>query len=107
MVAAEAASKEVAELYNGYEVVCSRPDVKVETLDGRVISVSSEDLPSVPPTMRLNVQEETGRIIEMQRLEIQRLRDQIQEQEQVPGFHPLAGMQLPSLSGEDLKAQTK
>ena len=70
--------------------------------------MSSEDLPSVPPTMRLNVQEETGRIIEMQRLEIQRLRDQIQEQEQVPGFHPLAGMQLPSLSGEaDLKAQTK
>ncbi|XP_059741156.1 cilia- and flagella-associated protein 57 isoform X4 [Bos taurus] len=58
-------------------------------------TVSSEDLPSVPPTMRLNVQEETGRIIEMQRLEIQRLRDQIQEQEQVPGFHPLAGMQLP------------
>lgn len=44
----------------------------------------------------------------MQRLEIQRLRDQIQEQEQVPGFHPLAGMQLPSLSEEaDLKAQTK
>ncbi|XP_070224411.1 cilia- and flagella-associated protein 57 isoform X3 [Bos mutus] len=71
-------------------------------------TVSSEDLPSVPPTMRLNVQEETGRIIEMQRLEIQRLRDQIQEQEQVPGFHPLAGMQLPSLSEEaDLKAQTK
>lgn len=71
-------------------------------------AVSGEDLPSVPPTMRLNVQEETGRIIEMQRLEIQRLRDQIQEQEQVPGFHPLAGMQLPSLSREaDLKAQTK
>ncbi|XP_040087391.1 cilia- and flagella-associated protein 57 isoform X2 [Oryx dammah] len=71
-------------------------------------TVSSEDLPSIPPTMRLNVQEETGRIIEMQRLEIQRLRDQIQEQEQVPGFHPLAGMQLLSLSGEaDLKAQTK
>ena len=43
-------------------------------------AVSGEDLPSVPPTMRLNVQEETGRIIEMQRLEIQRLRDQIQEQ---------------------------
>ncbi|XP_011972224.2 cilia- and flagella-associated protein 57 isoform X2 [Ovis aries] len=71
-------------------------------------TVSGEDLPSVPPTVRLNVQEETGRIIEMQRLEIQRLRDQIQEQEQVPGFHPLAGMQLPSLSREaDLKAQTK
>lgn len=33
----------------------------------------------------------------MQRLEIQRLRDQIQEQEQVPGFHPISGVRLPSL----------
>lgn len=59
--------------------------------------------------MRLNEQEETGRIIEMQRLEIQRLRDQIQEQEQVPGFHPFTGMRLPSLLGAeaDLKLQTK
>ena len=63
----------------------------------------------MPPTVRLNEQEETGRIIEMQRLEIQRLRDQIQEQEQVPGFHPFAGMRLPSLLGAeaDLKLQTK
>lgn len=51
----------------------------------------------IAPTMRLNEQEETGRIIEMQRLEIQRLRDQIQEQEQVPGFHPVGGIRLPSL----------
>lgn len=57
----------------------------------------SEALPSVIPTVRLNEQEETGRIIEMQRLEIQRLRDQIQEQEQVPGLHPLTGIRLPSL----------
>lgn len=59
--------------------------------------------------MRLNAQEETGRIIEMQRLEIQRLRDQIQEQEPVPGFHPLAGMRLPSLlrSEVDFEVQTK
>lgn len=58
--------------------------------------------------MRLNEQEETGRIIEMQRLEIQRLRDQIQEQEQVPGFHPLAGIRLPSLvqSEVDIEVQT-
>lgn len=47
--------------------------------------------------MRLNEQEETARIIEMQRLEIQRLKDQIQEQEQVPGFHPISGVRLPSL----------
>lgn len=33
----------------------------------------------------------------MQRLEIQRLRDQIQEQQQVPGFHPISGVRLPSL----------
>uniref|UniRef100_A0A8D1WZJ7 EML-like second beta-propeller domain-containing protein n=1 Tax=Sus scrofa TaxID=9823 RepID=A0A8D1WZJ7_PIG len=71
--------------------------------------VSGEDLPGIPPTMRLNAQEETGRIIEMQRLEIQRLRDQIQEQEPVPGFHPLAGMRLPSLlrSEVDFEVQTK
>eukprot|EP00069_Balaena_mysticetus_P003368 bmy_16613T0 len=70
---------------------------------------SGKDLPGMPPTVRLNEQEETGRIIEMQRLEIQRLRDQIQEQEQVPGFHPFAGMRLPSLLGAeaDLKLQTK
>uniref|UniRef100_A0A8W4FJK8 Cilia and flagella associated protein 57 n=1 Tax=Sus scrofa TaxID=9823 RepID=A0A8W4FJK8_PIG len=71
--------------------------------------VSGEDLPGIPPTMRLNAQEETGRIIEMQRLEIQRLRDQIQEQEPVPGLHPLAGMRLPSLlrSEVDFEVQTK
>ena len=71
-------------------------------------AVSSEDLPGVPPTMRLNVQEETGRILEMQRLEIQRLTDQIQEQERVPGGHPLAGARLPSLSAEaGSQAQTE
>lgn len=71
--------------------------------------MSGEDLPGIPPTMRLNAQEETGRIIEMQRLEIQRLRDQIQEQEPVPGLHPLAGMRLPSLlrSEVDFEVQTK
>ncbi|EFB30292.1 hypothetical protein PANDA_015135, partial [Ailuropoda melanoleuca] len=71
-------------------------------------TVSGEDMPGVTPTMRLNEQEETGRIIEMQRLEIQRLRDQIQEQEQVPGFHPLAGIRLPSLvqSEVDFEVQT-
>nr|KAF6504381.1 cilia and flagella associated protein 57 [Rousettus aegyptiacus] len=71
-------------------------------------TVPSKDTPSVAPTMRLNEQEETGRIIEMQRLEIQRLRDQIQEQEQVPGFHPVAVIRLPSLtrSETDFEMQT-
>lgn len=60
-------------------------------------------------TMRLNEQEETGRIIEMQRLEIRRLREQIQEQEQVPGLHTVAGIRLPSLidSDVDLEVHTK
>ncbi|KAK1340089.1 hypothetical protein QTO34_018653 [Cnephaeus nilssonii] len=57
----------------------------------------SEVTHRVAPTVRLNEQEETGRIIEMQRLEIQRLRNQIQEQEQVPGFHSIGGVRLPSL----------
>ncbi|XP_074077759.1 cilia- and flagella-associated protein 57 [Macrotis lagotis] len=48
--------------------------------------------------LRLNEEEETERIIEMQRLEIQRLRDQIQEQEQLSGLHPPG--RLPSLENE-------
>ncbi|ELK31134.1 WD repeat-containing protein 65 [Myotis davidii] len=80
-----------------------------EQLSGDIAELSSALLPAhmpggpseithrIIPTMRLNEQEETGRIIEMQRLEIQRLRDQIQEQEQVPGFHPISGVRLPSL----------
>uniref|UniRef100_A0A2K6S6K0 Cilia and flagella associated protein 57 n=1 Tax=Saimiri boliviensis boliviensis TaxID=39432 RepID=A0A2K6S6K0_SAIBB len=67
----------------------------------------SKDMPSTAPTMRLNEQEETGRIIEMQRLEIQRLRDQIQEQEQVTGFHALTGVRLPSLSNSEADFEVK
>nr|XP_004672541.1 cilia- and flagella-associated protein 57 [Jaculus jaculus] len=69
----------------------------------------SRDMTSDTTTMRLNEQEETGRIIEMQRLEICRLRDQIQEQAQVPGFHTIAGVRLPSLfsSEVDLEVHTK
>lgn len=44
----------------------------------------------------------------MQRLEIRRLRDQIQEQEQVPGFHPIAGINLPPLESKvDSEMQAK
>lgn len=60
------------------------------------------DLPGIPPTVRLKEKEETARIIEMQRLEIRRLRDQIQEQEQVPGFHTVAGVRLPSIRDPDV-----
>ncbi|KAM7099461.1 cilia- and flagella-associated protein 57 [Molossus nigricans] len=57
----------------------------------------SEDTAGTTPAKRLNEQEEIGRIIEMQRLEIQHLRDQIQEQQQVPGFQPISRIRLPSL----------
>nr|XP_055202456.1 cilia- and flagella-associated protein 57 isoform X2 [Gorilla gorilla gorilla]XP_055202462.1 cilia- and flagella-associated protein 57 isoform X2 [Gorilla gorilla gorilla]XP_055202471.1 cilia- and flagella-associated protein 57 isoform X2 [Gorilla gorilla gorilla] len=67
----------------------------------------SRDMLSTAPAARLNEQEETGRIIEMQRLEIQRLRDQIQEQEQVTGFHTLAGVRLPSLSNSEVDLEVK
>ena len=72
-------------------------------------SVISKDVVGSTSTMRLNEQEETGRIIEMQRLEIRRLRDQIQEQEQVPGFHTIAGVRLPSIvdSDVDFEVHTK
>ncbi|XP_003462565.1 cilia- and flagella-associated protein 57 [Cavia porcellus] len=70
-------------------------------------TVSSRDMPGATVIMRLNEQEETGRIIEMQRLEIQRLRDQIQEQEQVPGFHTIAGIRLPSLKDTEVDCEVK
>uniref|UniRef100_A0A8D0GI28 Cilia- and flagella-associated protein 57 n=1 Tax=Sphenodon punctatus TaxID=8508 RepID=A0A8D0GI28_SPHPU len=55
-----------------------------------------DQLPSVG-VLRLNLEEETERIIEMQRLEIKHLRDQIQEKEQVLAFQPLSGGKLPML----------
>ncbi|KAF7485052.1 Hypothetical predicted protein [Marmota monax] len=69
--------------------------------------VPSRDLPRVSPIRRLKEQEETNRIIEMQRLEIRRLRDQIQEQEQVPGFHTIAGIRLPSMPDSDVNTMSK
>ncbi|XP_069083885.1 cilia- and flagella-associated protein 57 [Pleurodeles waltl] len=50
-----------------------------------------------PKVMRLNMEEETQRIIEMQKLEIKRLRDQILIQEQMPGVRPPSGGKLPAL----------
>ncbi|XP_043860476.1 cilia- and flagella-associated protein 57 isoform X1 [Dromiciops gliroides] len=54
--------------------------------------------PTTVGIVRLNEEEETERIIEMQRLEIRRLRDHIQEQEQIPGLHPPG--RLPSLESD-------
>ncbi|XP_069498550.1 cilia- and flagella-associated protein 57 [Ambystoma mexicanum] len=50
-----------------------------------------------PKVMRLNMEEETQRIIELQKLEIKRLRDQIQTLEQIPGVRPPSGGKLPAL----------
>nr|XP_048717481.1 cilia- and flagella-associated protein 57 isoform X3 [Caretta caretta] len=63
-------------------------------------TVPSRELLPSPSVLRLNVEEETERIIEMQRLEIKRLRDQIQGQEQAIALRPLSGGRLPTLEIE-------
>ncbi|XP_074859320.1 cilia- and flagella-associated protein 57 [Carettochelys insculpta] len=70
---------------------------KKQGIPGTVLS--SELLPNTG-VLRLNVGEETEKIIEMQRLEIKRLRDQIQGQEQVLALRPLSGGKLPMLEIE-------
>ncbi|KAM8999832.1 cilia- and flagella-associated protein 57 isoform 1-T1 [Sarcophilus harrisii] len=60
--------------------------------------VPSVEKPSTAGILRLNEEEETERIIEMQRLEIRRLRDHLQEKEQIPGLHPPG--RLPSLESD-------
>ncbi|XP_032633576.1 cilia- and flagella-associated protein 57 isoform X2 [Chelonoidis abingdonii] len=63
-------------------------------------TVPSHELLPRPSVLRLNVEEETERIIEMQRLEIKRLRDQIQGQEHILALRPLSGGRLPMLEIE-------
>ncbi|XP_039342461.1 cilia- and flagella-associated protein 57 isoform X2 [Mauremys reevesii] len=63
-------------------------------------TVPSHELLPSPGVLRLNVEEETERIIEMQRLEIKRLRDQIQGQEHILALRPLSGGRLPMLEIE-------
>ncbi|XP_030427523.1 cilia- and flagella-associated protein 57 isoform X2 [Gopherus evgoodei] len=63
-------------------------------------TVPSHELLPSPSVLRLNVEEETERIIEMQRLEIKRLRDQIQGQEHILALRPLSGGRLPMLEIE-------
>ncbi|XP_029474302.1 cilia- and flagella-associated protein 57 isoform X2 [Rhinatrema bivittatum] len=58
---------------------------------------SSEGVPT-PGTMHSIMEEEEGRIIEMQRMEIKRLRDQIQVQEQMAMQRPPSGGKLPTLT---------
>ncbi|XP_069837406.1 cilia- and flagella-associated protein 57 isoform X1 [Dendropsophus ebraccatus] len=47
---------------------------------------------------RLNIEEETGRIIEMQKLEIKRLRDMLHSEEVTAGIRPPSVGRLPSLT---------
>ncbi|XP_009466469.1 PREDICTED: WD repeat-containing protein 65 [Nipponia nippon] len=60
----------------------------------------SGELLSSPAVLRLNAEKESEKIIEMQQLEIQYLRDQIQEKGQVPAVQPLLDGNLPKLNLE-------
>ncbi|XP_007436852.1 cilia- and flagella-associated protein 57-like, partial [Python bivittatus] len=57
----------------------------------------SPDRQQSPGILRLNLEEETERIIEMQRLEIKHLRDQMQGQEKALTLRPLSSGKLPML----------
>ncbi|XP_044533122.1 cilia- and flagella-associated protein 57 [Gracilinanus agilis] len=61
-------------------------------------AVTTAEKPVTTGILRLHEEEETERIIEMQRLEIRRLRDHILEQEMIMGLHPPG--RLPSLDSE-------
>uniref|UniRef100_A0A8C4J318 Cilia and flagella associated protein 57 n=1 Tax=Dromaius novaehollandiae TaxID=8790 RepID=A0A8C4J318_DRONO len=61
----------------------------------------SSELLSSPAVLRLNAEKESEKIIEMQQLEIQRLRDQIQEKGQVLAIQPLSDGKLPMLNLEE------
>ncbi|XP_010213977.1 PREDICTED: WD repeat-containing protein 65-like isoform X1 [Tinamus guttatus] len=60
----------------------------------------SSELLSSPAVLRLNAEKESEKIIEMQQLEIQRLRDEIQEKGQVFAVQPLSDGKLPMLKLE-------
>ncbi|XP_063153827.1 cilia- and flagella-associated protein 57 isoform X2 [Candoia aspera] len=57
----------------------------------------SPDRQQSPGILRLNLEEETERIIEMQRLEIKHLRDQMQGQDKALTLRPLSSGKLPIL----------
>ncbi|XP_064311392.1 cilia- and flagella-associated protein 57 [Phalacrocorax carbo] len=60
----------------------------------------SSELLSSPAILRLNAEKESEKIIEMQQLEIQHLRDQIQEKQQFLAVQPLLDGNLPKLNLE-------
>ncbi|XP_063795375.1 cilia- and flagella-associated protein 57 [Pseudophryne corroboree] len=59
---------------------------------------SSVGVQASPVVLRLNIEEETERIIEMQKLEIKRLRDLIPSQDVTVGIRPPSGGKLPSIT---------
>ncbi|NXE75828.1 CFA57 protein, partial [Cochlearius cochlearius] len=63
-------------------------------------TAASSELLSSPAVLRLNAEKESEKIIEMQQLEIQYLRDQIQEKGQVLAVQPLLDGNLPKLNLE-------
>ncbi|KAM8930502.1 cilia- and flagella-associated protein 57 [Pelodytes ibericus] len=70
---------------------------------GRISSLTDSKASSMddrhsPLVMRLNIEEETARIVEMQKLEIKRLRDLIQAREQMPFVRPPSVGRLPALN---------
>ncbi|KAM4721643.1 cilia- and flagella-associated protein 57 [Rhinophrynus dorsalis] len=66
----------------------SLTDSKASSIDGH----------RSPGVLRLNMEEETARIIDMQRIEIKRLRDLIQSQELTQGIRPPSAGRLPALT---------
>ncbi|OCT84882.1 cilia- and flagella-associated protein 57 [Xenopus laevis] len=62
------------------------------------LRVSSDEVSHLTGVLRLNTEEETDRIIDMQRLEIKRLRDLIQSQELAQGVRPPSVGRLPALT---------
>ncbi|XP_053325091.1 cilia- and flagella-associated protein 57 [Spea bombifrons] len=73
----------------------SRKNRKTSLADSRAFSADSQRSPQI---LRLNIEEETARIAEMQKLEIKRLRDLIQSQEHAQVTRPLSVGKLPALT---------
>ncbi|KAM5149014.1 cilia- and flagella-associated protein 57 [Mantella aurantiaca] len=72
-----------------------RKSRKSSPTDSKATSVGGHHSSGV---LRLNIEEETAKIIEMQKLEIHRLRDLIQSQDLTTGIRPPSVGRLPSLT---------
>ncbi|XP_044157486.1 cilia- and flagella-associated protein 57 [Bufo gargarizans] len=72
-----------------------RKNRKSSLADSKGSSIGGQQSPGL---LRLNIEEETARIIEMQKLEIKRLRDLLQSQDVTTGIRPPSVGRLPSLT---------